>query len=172
MYFYDDLWNEIKSYAGIYTITMNWNLMKIPKELILTIIKDNINDHIEYHHVFLKIKGNMGSVKKFLIQYFWKNINKVKLLMIYKNYTCKYFSYDYKLYNYNDVYILENYKKKIIFTFNGEITYNIIYVYRPFKVINITKKYIELISINQDNTEENQKIKIKRNIFESKISIE
>lgn len=164
MYFPDELWNEIKDYAGIYTITLNWDLMKLPKELIITIIKNYINANIEYHDNFLKIKRNMGSVKKFLIQYFWKNINKNKLLAIYQNYTCKYCPYDYKLYNDNDVYLLENYKKKIIFTFNGEITYNIIYVDRPFKVINITKKYIELVSLNEDKTEEPQKIKIKRNI--------
>jgi hypothetical protein len=167
MYFPDELWNEIKCYAGIYKITTTWDLMKLTQELLITIIKNNININIENHDTFLKIKKNMGSVKKFLIQYFWKNINKTKLLTIYQNYTCKYSPYDYKLYNYNDVYILQNYKKKIKFTFNEEITYNIVYIYRPFKVINITKKYLELVSLNEDKTEEPQKIKIKRNIHGS-----
>ena len=167
MYFPDELWNLIKGYAGIYKITIMWDLMKLTQQLLITIIKNNININIEYHETFLKIKKNMGSVKKFLIQYFWKNINKTKLLTIYQNYTCKYCPYDYKLYNYNDVYILKNYKEKINFTFNEEISYNIVYGYRPFKVINITKKYLELVSLNEDKTEEPQKIKIKRNIYGS-----
>jgi hypothetical protein len=168
MYFPDELWNEIKDYAGIYNITLNWDLMKLPKELIIIIIKKNIDANIEYHDSYLReIKRNMGSIKKFLIQYFWKNINKAKLLTIYKNYTCKYCPYDYKLYNLNDVYLLENYKKKINFSFNGEITFNLMYIERPFKIINITKKYIELISLNEDKTEEQQKIKIKKNIYGS-----
>ena len=165
MYFPNELWDEIKCYAGIYSITINWDLMKLSKEEIIDIIKNNINNNIEYDYTFLKIKKNMGSLKKYLTQYFWKNINKTKLLAIYRNYTCRYCPYDYKLYNLNDVYLLQNYKRKISFTFNGKITYNTIYIDRPFQIINITNKYLELISINEDKTEESQKIKIKRNIY-------
>ncbi len=101
MYFPDDLWNEIKCYAGIYSITINWDLMKLSKKELIKIIKNNINNNIEYDYTFLKIKKNMGSLKKYLTQYFWKNINKTKLLKIYRNYTCRYSPYDYKLYNYS-----------------------------------------------------------------------
>jgi hypothetical protein len=165
MYFPDDLWNEIKSYASIYSITINWDLMKLSNDELINIIKDNINDNIEFDDTFLKIKKNMGSIKKYLIQYFWKNINKTKLVEIYRKYTCKYCPYDYKLYNIGDVYLLTNYKSKIKFTFNDKVTYNTVYINRPFKVINITNKHLELISINEDKTEEPQKIKIKRNIY-------
>jgi len=165
MYFPDDLWNEIKCYAGIYSITINWNLMKLSKEEIINIIKHNINNNIEYDDTFLKIKKNMGSLKKYLTQYFWKNINKIKLLAIYRKYTCRYCPYDYTLYKLNDVYQLESYKRKISATFNGKKIYNLNYIDRPFKVINITNKYLELISINEDKTEEPQKIKIKKNIY-------
>jgi hypothetical protein len=165
MYFPNELWDEIKCYAGIYSITTNWDLMKLSKEELIKIIKNNINNNIEYEDTFLKIKKNMGSIKKYLIQYFWKNINNSKLLEIYRKYTCQYCPYDYTLYNYNDVYLLSNYKRKVSFTFSDKITYNTIFVDRPFEVINITKKYLELISLNEDNSEEPQKIKIKRNIY-------
>ena len=82
MYFPDVLWNEIKYYVGIYSITINWDLMKLSKEEIIQIIKNNINNNIEYDDTILKIKKNKGSLKKYLTQYFWKNINKTKLLMI------------------------------------------------------------------------------------------
>jgi len=164
MYFPDELWNVIKCYSGIYSITINWDLMKLSKEEIITIVKNNINTNIEYDDTFLKIKKNMSSIKKYLIQYFWKNINKTKLLLIYRNYTCQYCPYDYKLFNYNDVYLLENYKKKYFTCFDDKKSYNTFYIDRPFKVVNITNKYVELISLNNYETEKPQKIKIRRNI--------
>jgi hypothetical protein len=169
MNFPDDIWNEIKNYFGVYSITTNWNLLKLTEKELINIIQQYINKNILYDSEYLKIKKNMGSVKKYLVWYFWKNVKKQNLRYIYFNYTCKYCPYDYKLYNKNDIYYLEKYKKDddyISFTFGDETKY-VKYVWNlsvsPFQVFNITNKYIELISIN-DISEKQQKIKIKKNI--------
>ena len=118
MYFPYELWNEIKCYAGIYSISLNWDLMKLSLEELIEIIKMFIDTNIENNNIYLKTKINMGSIKKCLINIFWKNINKCNLLIIYKNYTYLYNHYDYKLYTYNDVYLLNKYIRTDKYNFN------------------------------------------------------
>ena len=165
MYFPEELWNEIKCYVGVYSISLNWDLMKLSLEELIEIIKMYIDKNIENNNIYLKTKKNMGSLKKCLINIFWKNINKCNLLMIYKKYTYVYNHYDYKLYTYNDLYLLDKYKRTDSYNFNdGETYYKKTERTRLFKPINITHKYIEIISINEDITEKPQKIKFKKNL--------
>ena len=85
-------------------------------------------------------------------------------MSIYKNYTCSFCPYDYKLYSLNNLYILEKYQQKILFTFNNQIISNNIYIEKFFKIFNITNNFIELISLHQSIDEIPQKIKIKKNL--------
>lgn len=167
-YFPDDLWNIIKSYAGIYHISTNWNLMNLTHHELFDIIYIYVNNDIEYDTEFNYIKRTQGSLKKFLIKYFWKNVNGKHLYDIYYNYTSKFCKYNHKLYNIGDIYLLDRYKHKIEFTVNfcgkSNIHTEITYKKRNFEIINITNNYVELKSIKGEYDEESQIIRLKKNI--------
>lgn len=168
IYIPDDVWNIIKSYAGVYNISTNWDLMKLTYQEIFDIVYIYVNNDIEYDVGFNYVKRTHGSLKKFLIKYFWKNVNKKQLHDIYYNYTSKISKYNHKLYNIGDIYLLDGYKHKIEFTVNfcgkSNIHKEIVYTKRNFEIININNNYVELKSIKGDYHEESQIIRLKKNI--------
>ena len=168
-YFPDDIWNIIKSYAGVYNISTNWDLMKLTYQELFDIIYIYVNNDIEYDTEFNYInKRTHGSLKTFLIKYFWKNVNGKHLYDIYYNYTSKFCKYNHKLYNIGDIYLLDGYKNKIQFTVNfcgkSNVHKEIVYTKRNFIIINITNNYVELKSIKGEYDKESQIIRLKRNI--------
>lgn len=149
MYFPEEVWNRINRYAGFITMTINWDLTKLPIKTLVQIIKKNINNDIEDDNIFQILKRIIPSLQKYLIQYFWENINKTKILEIYQYYSNAYCSHNYVWYNHYDVYLLTNYKRKISFQFNGKVLHNKIYLDKPSKVIDITNKSIELVYLDK-----------------------
>ena len=158
MYFPEEVWHIINHYAGFISTTITWDLTKLPIKTLIQIIKKNINSDIENDDIFQILKRTIPSLQKHLIQYFWENINKTKILGIYQYYTNAYYSHDYVLYNHHDVYLLTNHKRKISFQFNGKVRHNKIYLDKPCKVVDITNKSVELVYLGEKTPEETQKI--------------
>ncbi len=149
MHFPDEIWHKIICYAGFISITVNWDLTKLTIDELINIIKNNVNANVEHDNIINTYTHRISSLQKYLIPYFWKNVNKNKLLEIYQDYSNVYCSHDYKLYNHHNVYLLTNNKRKISFQFNGKVMHNNIYLDRPCKVINVTNKLVEFESLDK-----------------------
>ena len=75
--FLEDIWNEIKSYLGIYSIPTKFKKMQNFKlETILEIVKVYSNENIESMTSYKNAKIRMESMKQYLIKYFWRSMLK------------------------------------------------------------------------------------------------
>ena len=70
-------WSIIKEYAGIYSITTNWDLTKLDNNEIDCIIS------------YIPRNKNIKINSEDRIKYIWKNINKSKLFNVYYNFKSK-----------------------------------------------------------------------------------
>ena len=90
MYFPHDCFSKIKEFAGIHSITREWDgLMQLKLDKIYEIVIAHVNAKIYENKEHDRVKRRMDSMKRFLVSYFWRHIIKKRgtLFDVYVNMT-------------------------------------------------------------------------------------
>ena len=90
MYLPDDCFTKIKEFAGIHSITREWNaLMKLKLDEIYKIVIAHVNANIYENEEHVRAKRRKDSMKCFLLTYCWRHVIKKseKLSDVYVNMT-------------------------------------------------------------------------------------
>lgn len=126
----DDVWNEIKSYIGIYTIPKKFKkLGNLTLPYILEIVKKYSNQNVENTKVYARAKQRMESMKQFLIKYFWRSMLNHKEIVKQK-------------------YLQEIYQTYIEYPFSSFVIGETVFIYgyqTSYIISKINKKSLEIV---------------------------